>query len=113
MYNIDPKLMCSDCLIQEHDWLHIVAESHKSVELLAGVLEGLLDVSQIAQRHNALENEMQARNPVRIIAEKAINNTTKGPTKPITQEESIRELRKRCGACRTRISNLWGKDGEG
>lgn len=102
MWGVDPRLLCDRHLRGEHVETHMFLGTLRKGRSLKGYIDrGLVEVSRIAERHDRLAVEMVSR-----------GDRHASPLEPefplpvageIDQEESLRELSRRCEECRRRI----------
>lgn len=113
MWMISPKLMCAKHLLGEHVELHMLAGCVYKAKSLDGFYEqGLLLPMQAPLRHERIVKEMESRGYThnsKFNAKAYLwyletyyrHKFTDG--RQIDIAESIKELKKRCDACRARI----------
>ena len=101
MWGVKPVLLCRQHLLGEHLEMHMFAGTIKKKISIAGYLENnLVDISLIKARHDDLAAEMTRRGYNH-------NSPLKLGRVPvggrINRNKNLKELYKRCPACRQRI----------
>lgn len=100
---VNPKLLCRQHLLGEHRELHTLAGTLLHGKSIYGyIVTGLVDPSLIKQRHAELVTEMERRgynhqSPIWQPAYPALEPC-------VDMEGNLRELRRRCSACKERQS---------
>jgi hypothetical protein len=106
MWMIDSKLLCRKHLLGEHVELHMLAGTIAKGISIAGYVEnGLAEIHSIIPRHEELAVEMiqrgyNHRSELKISLP-LISGQSLGH---VDQDNSIKELSKRCPDCRARIT---------
>ena len=101
MWNVDPKLLCNQHLVGEHQEIHALVGILLKGMSVEGYLEkGLLEIHTLRQRHTNLVLEMRQRrmlhlSPLPIFPEREAGK--------IDSVASIEELMNRCTKCKERI----------
>ena len=102
MWSVDPRLMCRQHLLGEHRELHGIV----GLLLHGKSVEGyrrLIEVHNVRSRHKEIVKEMKRRNyrhrsPLPDFKEYVFGI--------VDRKENLRELSRRCLACREKISKL-------
>jgi hypothetical protein len=104
MWMVNPKLLCRQHLLGEHQETHSFVGCIRKGTSLKGYIEnGLIEVHNLKKRHQQLAKEM---------IERGYNHKSPLPEFKdyecgrIDREENINELRKRCSECQKRIMIL-------
>jgi len=101
MWGVNPVLLCDRHLLGEHVEMHmLVGALNKGISTRGYQDAGLVVLSRIRSRHNALAREMTRR-----------GMKHRSPLPPFTcrrgghldEAANLRELKRRCPACRQRI----------
>ena len=101
MWNVDPKLLCRQHLLGEHNENHsFVGTLNKKISIKGFIDKGLLEIHNLRKRHHELEIEMISRgykhnSPLKEFEEITLGN--------VNSEENLKDLCKRCSSCRERI----------
>lgn len=109
MWSVAPDVLCMKHLLGEHVEMHMFAGSIRKGISMNGYIEaGLLDVREVANRHDALAVEianrgMRHRTPLAPLSAAMLRRFAKNPGK-IPEVESRKELLKRCVECRRRYA---------
>lgn len=106
MWGVDPAVLCDKHLLGEHVEMHmLVGALNKGIRTRGYQDTGLVVLSRIRARHNALAREMTAR---------GMNHRSPLPPFPrrrggwLDEAANLRELKRRCKACRRRIEKAEG-----
>ena len=101
MWMVNPKFLCRQHLLGEHQETHsFVGCIKKGTSLKGYVKNGLIEVHNLKERHQQLAQEM---------LERGYNHQSPLPEFEayecgiINKEENMNELRKRCPECQKRI----------
>lgn len=101
MWGVDPALLCDKHLLGEHVEMHmLVGALNKGISTRGYQDTGLVVLSRIRARHNALAREMLRR---------GMKHRSPLPPFPRTRggwldaDANLRELKRRCKDCRRRI----------
>lgn len=101
MWGVNPALLCDKHLLGEHVEMHMLVGALKKGISTRGYEEtGLVKLSKIRARHNALAAEMKRR---------GMNHRSPLPRIAgrrggwIDETANLRELKRRCSECRRRI----------
>jgi len=106
LWNVDPRLMCDRHLLGEHVEMHMTAGCVKRGKRLDGFLKGgLLDLSLVEVRHLRLAAEMAGRGFKHKSPLGSVFWRGKYEQGGVDVEANLVELRRRCDACRERISD--------
>ena len=110
MWMIDPKLMCKDHLLGEHNEIHKAVGNLKHSGIWANNLirTGYLEPQNFKQRHDKIVKEMlrrgyQHNSPLQLNGVKLLNGK-------VDIDKSFSDLINRCGSCRKNIVSEF-KDG--
>ena len=104
MWMVDPKILCRQHLLGEHNELHMrVGALEKGQSIEGYVTNGLVDTSKITPRHNELVAEMEARN---YMHHSPLDFTHSDPVGEVSIQNNLDELERRCVRCKQRIGNL-------
>lgn len=104
MWDVPPKLLCQKHLLGEHVEMHMfVGTILKKISIQGYIDNGLVNPKNIQHRHTELAEEMLKRNlnhqsPLKRIRTQAEH--------PINIPENLKELSRRCSACKQRISGM-------
>ena len=102
MWNINPKLLCDKHLLGEHFEMHLFAGNIRKGRSIKGyIINGLVEVHNINNRHKVLADELLRRGFKHKIPLKIIKS--RGGSVDI--KRSINDLVKRCSECRKRINS--------
>ncbi|MDD9806971.1 MAG: hypothetical protein OXU34_01670 [Gammaproteobacteria bacterium] len=102
MWGVNPALLCDKHLLGEHVEMHMFAGTIKKGISTRGYEEtGLVVLSKIRARHDAIAREMKRRGMNHRSPMDRIVNGRKGGW--IDEAKNLRELKRRCGECRKRI----------
>lgn len=97
---VDPRRMCDQHLLGEHVELHMLVGTLRRGRSVAGfVANRLIEVASVRARHAALVREMRRRgfrhaSPLPRFRAQRLGR--------VPRRASLRELRRRCPACRAR-----------
>lgn len=101
MWGVNPALLCDKHLLGEHVEMHMLAGTlQKGISTRGYTETGLVILSRIRSRHNALAREMKHR---------GMRHRSPLPQFPkrrggwLDQAANLRELKRRCPNCRKRI----------
>jgi hypothetical protein len=111
MWDVNPKVMCTNHLLGEHREMHQVKGMVEKYEHAEAVMEGLagsnaIDTDKIRERHDVLVAEMKERGydghktPMEPVDDKT------GGVGKVDTDESMQLLLRRCEDCRERAMNL-------
>lgn len=112
MWLVDPKIMCRQHLLGEHNELHSFIGVLRKKQKIDGYIKGnMLEISSIIKRHEELVEEMTQRgyNHQSPLSDDGIDLTYLPEsylTHKINKEDSFNELIRRCPHCRKRIEDL-------
>lgn len=107
MWMVDPALMCRQHLLGEHVEIHMLYSHLKAGRRIDGFLhDGLLEPGSIETRHAVLASEMVRRgyrhqSPLT----RPIEWEGKWRHGYVNIQESLKELHRRCAACKARSEN--------
>lgn len=102
MWMVDPRKMCDQHLLGEHVELHMLVGSLRRKKTITGFLEvGLVELHSIRSRHAELVIEMKSRGFRHASPLPAFRARTAGKINP---KQNMRELARRCNACRANFS---------
>ncbi len=102
MWGVDPALLCDRHLLGEHVEMHMFAGTIKKGISTAGYEEtGLVDLSKLASRHDALAKEMGRRGMKHKSPLDRRGRGLKGGW--IDRKANLAELARRCTDCKKRI----------
>lgn len=102
MWGVNPALLCDKHLLGEHVEMHMFAGSiRKGISTQGYEQTGLVVLSKIRSRHDALAREMKRRGMNHRSPMERIVDGRKGGW--INQQENLKELKRRCRECRKRI----------
>jgi len=105
MWNINPKILCRQHLLGEHNELHSFLGCIKKGTSLKGYIEkGLVEIHNIKKRHDELSEEM-IRRGYKHNSDLDVENLL-WQEGFVNIEENIKELKKRCKECERRIDNV-------
>ncbi|MDD9819211.1 MAG: pyrimidine dimer DNA glycosylase/endonuclease V [Gammaproteobacteria bacterium] len=105
MWGVNPALLCDKHLLGEHVEMHMFAGTIRKGISTKGYEEtGLVVLSKIRSRHNAIAREMKRRGMNHQSPIDNIVNGRKGGW--IDAERNLQELKRRCRECRKRIERL-------
>ncbi len=102
MWMVNPEILCRKHLLGEHVETHMFVGTIQSGVRLKGYTEGnLLEIGSLAERHDALVEEMERRgyshnSPLPSFATTGIKDVL------IDQQAALQDLLKRCPDCRSR-----------
>jgi len=105
MWMVDPKRMCRKHLLGEHFELHMFCGSIRKKRSFHGyVLNNLLEIQTIEDRHNLIVKEMKVRKynhvtPIELPDVEYLDSKDRNYT--INRKESFLELLRRCDLCRS------------
>lgn len=109
MWNVNPHLLCQKHLTGEHSEMHMFAASFRLGRKVQGFLrDKLLNPSEIALRHDQLAAEMLLRG---MNHQSPLEQPDVGELAGVTTvdpDANLRELVRRCPACRERIEAMLG-----
>lgn len=101
MWNVDPKLLCNQHLIGEHQEIHaLVGILLKGISVEGYLEKGLLEIHTLRQRHTDLVIEMRRRKMVHLSPLPIFQEREAGKIDPAV---SIEELMNRCTRCKALI----------
>lgn len=107
MWMVPPHLLCRKHLLGEHVEMHMFGGSvEKGIRMDGYIQGGLLDPSQLAQRHDALAAEMIARGYRHMSPLPESWSTTMASrykAEEVSVESNLNELSRRCVECRKNI----------
>jgi hypothetical protein len=115
MWNINPKLMCRQHLLGEHNELHMIVGCMKHDKKLDGYIKNnLIDIHKIYSRHEQLANEMIMRGykhnsqlnekEIDSLIRKYLDNNYNGKIESfVNYINSFNDLKKRCKECRNNM----------
>ncbi len=105
MWNVDPRLMCNQHLLGEHKEMHMFVGSMKKIDLVRSkyVTEGLVETHNIKNRHDVLVEEFLRRGWKSGFRHQTYIEFVPVVAGSVNVEEYLRELRRRCSACRERM----------
>lgn len=107
MWMIDPRLMCRQHLLGEHNEIHkLVGTIRKRISLYGYIKNRLVDLNHLQSRHDVLALEIQRRGWNH---KSVLPYVPFLPLETVFVEESLFELGKRCGECRRRILSAYGE----
>lgn len=102
MWGVSPALLCDKHLLGEHVEMHMFSGAIKKGISTRGYEEtGLVVLSKIRSRHDALAKEMKRRGMNHRSPMDPVVDGCKGGW--IDKEKNLRELKRRCAQCRKRI----------
>jgi len=105
MWGVNPELLCDKHLLGEHVEMHMFAGTIRKGISTKGYEEtGLVVLSKIRSRHNAIAREMKRRGMNHKSPIDNIVNGRKGGW--IDIERNLQDLKRRCRECRKRIESL-------
>lgn len=115
MWCVPTKLMCRQHLLGEHLELHMFVSSYiKGKNLLGFVRNGLLDHSNVFERHEEIVKEMEARgynhkSPIYAFRTFELGLTYSNHPVTLDPEKNLKVLADRCRECRRLQSKyqLW------
>lgn len=100
MWMSPPSLLCDQHLLGEHVEIHMfVGTIRKGVSIQGYLDNGLLEPTQIRNRHEALAREMKRRHMTHKSPLPDFPQPD-GPTHVVDPEKSMQELHNRCSKCR-------------
>ncbi len=109
MWMVDPKILCQQHLLGEHVETHMFVGTIKNGYSVQGYLDNnLLDISQLAQRHEDLAAEMTSRGMNHQSPLPSIPTGRNIPVTPIDVDAALAELLRRCPECVERHRKLYG-----
>ncbi len=104
MWMVDPKILCRQHLLGEHQETHsLVGCIRKGTSLKGYVKKGLVEVHNLKERHHQLSQEM---------IDRGYNHQSPLPEfkdyycGEVNSKENIHELKRRCPECQKRIMTL-------
>ena len=106
MWMVNPSKLCRQHLLGEHSEIHMLLGSMNKGRSIQGFLDNhLVEPVHVTARHNALVGEMESRgyhhgSPVGLVK---INAEYFKGSPYVNPQQSLRELRKRCGECRANL----------
>lgn len=105
MWNVNPQLLCNKHLLGEHVEMHMfVGTINKGKSIQGYIQKGLVNPQQINPRHQALAEEMLARG---MNHQSDLDFSSKSlPIHSIAVHHNIKELKRRCPACRQRMEAM-------
>lgn len=104
MWGVDPSLLCQQHLLGEHVEMHMfVGTIRKGISIQGYIDKGLVDPARIKQRHEELSSEMVSRG---MNHNSPLLRIGKKPSCEIDVLENMKELHRRCPACRERIEGI-------
>lgn len=107
MWNVYPKFMCRKHLLGEHVECHMfVGTINKNISIKGYVAKGLLEVHNLASRHEELSQELIRRNYNHNSPLPVFESWCEGS---INTESNLNELARRCPECKKRIEKYRGK----
>jgi hypothetical protein len=104
MWMVNPSKLCRQHLLGEHNEVHMLAGSMNKLRSIQGFIDNkLVDPMHVTARHNALAKEMESRgyhhgSPIGMVI---IQSNYMGHW--VDVQESITELKHRCGECRANL----------
>src|SRR4051794_30703089 len=102
MWMVDPRKMCDQHLLGEHVELHMLVGSLRRKKTLTGFLEGGLGERQgTRRRHAEVVMEMESRGVRHASPLPVVRTRTAGRVDP---KQNLKELARRCEACRANFS---------
>jgi len=107
MWNVSPHLLCDKHLLGEHCEIHMFIGAVRLGRKIDGFIDnGLIETHKLVIRHEQLATELSRRgfaHRSEITEEDRIRVKELGKQGYIDANESLKELIKRCPACRKRI----------
>jgi len=102
MWGVNPALLCDKHLLGEHVEMHMFAGSvRKGISTKGYEQKGLVVLSRIRLRHDALAKEMKRRGMNHRSPMDLIVDGRKGGW--LDEKKNLKELKRRCGECRKLI----------
>ena len=106
MWMVDPRILCRQHLLGEHVEIHMFIGAFNREKSVEGYLQkGLLEVHNLASRHNELVEEMKRRGYQHHseVEEKWNHSSEVGF---IDRKRNLKELINRCSRCKRRYLEL-------
>ncbi len=104
MWGVEPNLLCQQHLLGEHVEMHMfVGTIRKGISIQGYIDKGLVDPAKISQRHEELSSEMVVRG---MNHNSPLLRIRKKPACDIDISGNMKELHRRCLACRERIEGI-------
>jgi len=117
MYLVNPEVMCSQHLEEEHRSIHVIGDMIKNnFDVEEFVDNKLFDLGQLKKRHDELEKEMEIRgcwnnNPLDIIVPKDHKYynviVNQRPMNNVDTYQNRKELLRHCSRCWERAASLF------
>jgi hypothetical protein len=103
-WNLNPKWLCRQHLLGEHNEMHKAAGAIRKGKSIAGYLtKGWLDPRTIRNRHRELVREIKNRHYNHESPLPQFNNKTKGN---LDLNYNLKDLLERCARCRARYTAM-------
>lgn len=101
MWCVDPRVLCREHLLGEHNELHKLVGSIRAGHSIDGYVErGQVETGRITARHEALAAELERRGYTHESPLDYADDLDRGEVDPAA---NLEELATRCAACRERI----------
>jgi len=101
MWMVDPKILCRQHLLGEHNELHMFAGSiAKGISMKGYIEKGLVEISSIKSRHQELALEMERRGYKHQSSLKEFTSYHAGKVSPA---KSMTDLICRCQICKENL----------
>lgn len=104
VWKLNPKFLCNQHLLGEHLEVHMFINAVKTKKRILGYINnGLVEVHNLVKRHEELAQEMKRRgfnhkSPIRKVKLYKAGR--------VDVNRSVKDLRKRCEDCKTRLKNF-------
>lgn len=101
MWNVDTERMCNQHLLGEHVEMHMFAGTlNKGISVKGYVEKGLVEIHNIAKRHEEIAKEMLKR---KMNHKSPIQKFKKVVAGNVNVQENTKELKRRCKECRRKL----------
>lgn len=101
MWNVDTEKMCNQHLLGEHVEMHMFAGTlNKGVSVRGYIEKGLVEIHNIAKRHDEIAKEMLKRN---MNHKSPIQKFKKVVAGKVNVQKNAIDLAKRCKECRKKM----------
>lgn len=100
MWMVDPRILCRNHLLGEHNELHkLVGAIKKKKSLFGYISQNIIETKSIALRHKVLAQELQRRNYNHNSPLEYTDTLDQGTVNPAS---SLKDLLNRCRRCQER-----------